>query len=99
MRHANSISSLGLCSQSSILPRRQFRGDLGSSAKLAAEIADSVVLAAVSVTRAIRQDIEGLFIEPTVIATGMLAAVLDTHILGTSLVKKLHNGANMRAHR
>jgi hypothetical protein len=57
------------------------------------------VLATVSVARAIRQHIEALFIEPTVIATGMLAAVLDTHILGTSLVKELDSSANMRAHR
>jgi hypothetical protein len=56
------------------------------------------VLAAVSVARATRQDVEALFIEPTVITTGVLATVLDTHIVGTSLAKKLDNSAKVRTH-
>jgi hypothetical protein len=56
------------------------------------------VLAAVSVSRAIREHIKAFSIEPSVITTGVLAAVLDTHIVGTGLAKKLNNSAKVRTH-
>ena len=64
----------------------------------AAEIADSVVLDAVSIAWAIRQHIEALFAEPTIITTRMLIAMLYTHILGTSLTKEFDNSANVGSH-
>ena len=66
--------------------------------ELATEIADGVALAVVCVSGAIGQHVEGLLIEPAIVAPGVLAAVLDTHIVGTRLEKELDYGAKMRSH-
>jgi hypothetical protein len=89
-----------------ILTRQKTRAiDLGwrprlpGTAEQPAEVADGVTLAPIGVARGVWQHVEALFVEPTVITTGMLAAVLDTHVGGTGLAEKLHDRANMGTHR
>jgi hypothetical protein len=66
--------------------------------QLATKIADCLALAVVCVSGAVGQHVESLLIEPAVVAPGVLAAVLDTHIVGTRLAKELDYGAKMRSH-
>jgi hypothetical protein len=64
----------------------------------AAEVADRIALAATVVPRAVRQDIKRLTAEPSVVAAGVLAAVLDAHIAGTRFAKELDHGTMIRTH-